>query len=464
MNVGFVAASCLVAMASALAQLTATIRGQVSDGQNQPVAGAEVVLRNRITGFEARTATDDEGHYQIRNIPWQTYELSVSKPAFQRALQNEVVLRSNIASVLDFQLEVDNVTTRVEVSGSASGTLVDAESTGTRTELNRSTIDRMPVVPGTRGLESVLLSMPGFAANANGAIHPRGAHNQMTYVIDGVPVSDQLTGAFGNSIDSSVVQAIELFTGNIPAEFGNKVSGVAVVTTRTGVGNGEKFSGSTQVIAGGFDTLGSITQFAGGKEKWGYFASFNALKSNRYLDQVSLENMHNGGNSERSFVRLDWQPTGTDQLRLNVMAGRSSFQLANLPSQQAAGQDQRQEMQDGSVSIGWLRTLDAASTVDTTASFRTARARLMPSVFDTPITAEQDRRLTTVTVSSRWNRVLGRQIFRAGGDMQRFPVSEYFRVGQTTRYGNPKGYSAVKIPEDSIQAFCRIRFALAIFN
>ena len=63
----------------------------------------------------------------------------------------------------------------------------------------------------------------------------------MTYVIDGVPISDQLTGAFGNSVDSSVVQSIELFTGNIPAEFGNKVSGVAVVTTRTGLGTVKNF-------------------------------------------------------------------------------------------------------------------------------------------------------------------------------------------------------------------------------
>ena len=37
---------------------------------------------------------------------------------------------------------------------------------------------------------------------ANGAIHPRGAHNQMTYVIDGVPFSDQLTGAFANALDA----------------------------------------------------------------------------------------------------------------------------------------------------------------------------------------------------------------------------------------------------------------------
>jgi hypothetical protein len=70
----------------------------------------------------------------------------------------------------------------------------------------------MPVQIGSRGMESLLLSFPGFAANANGAIHPRGAQNQMTYVVDGMAITDQLTGSFATSIDPSIVQTVELFT------------------------------------------------------------------------------------------------------------------------------------------------------------------------------------------------------------------------------------------------------------
>lgn len=61
------------------------------------------------------------------------------------------------------------------------------------------------------------------------------------YVIDGMPVSDQLTGSFANAVDPSIVQNIELYTGNVPAEFGSKVSGVAVITTRSGAGTPRKF-------------------------------------------------------------------------------------------------------------------------------------------------------------------------------------------------------------------------------
>src|SRR6476619_2114815 len=107
MNAGFVAVSCILATASALAQLTATVRGTVSDERKQPIAGADVVLRNAITGFEAKTATDGDGRYQLSNVPWQTYELSISKAGFQPGVRHAVILRNNIASVLDFQLDLD---------------------------------------------------------------------------------------------------------------------------------------------------------------------------------------------------------------------------------------------------------------------------------------------------------------------------------------------------------------------
>src|SRR5829696_7059080 len=120
--------------------------------------------------------------------------------------------------------------------------------------------------------------------------------------------------------------------------------------------------GSTQVMAAQFDKVGMVTQFAGGRAKWGYFGSFNALKSNRYLDQVSIDNLHNGGNSERSFLRTDYQISPRDQLRMNLMTGRSSFEVANLRSQHAHGQDQRQSLRDVSLSAGWLHTIDSKTT------------------------------------------------------------------------------------------------------
>ncbi|HNY42664.1 MAG TPA: TonB-dependent receptor plug domain-containing protein, partial [Bryobacteraceae bacterium] len=383
-------------------------------------------------------------------FPFHNYDLSVVKDGFTPE-KRSVSLRSNVPVNLEVALRLEDHVVSIDVSASGSSVLIDPESTGTHTELNQGSIGRLPTAPAARGLEGVLLSMPGFAANANGAIHPRGAHNQMTFVVDGMPISDQLTGAFANAVDPSVVESVELYTGNVPAEFGNKVSGVAVVTTQSGLNSGRKFAGSLALSAAQFGTLATLAQAAGGTGKFGYFASLNTMKSNRYLDQVSNDNLHNGGNSERAFTRLDYQATPVDIVRLSAMAGRSSFQLANLRSQHAHLQDQRQELNDISISTSWLRTLGARATVETNASFRNAFAELYSSPGDTPVTASQSRRLTTWNFGSRYSLFTGRHNVRLGVDYQRFPLREHFNFAITdARFNSPAspGFIETLLPHD----------------
>jgi hypothetical protein len=419
-------------------QATATLSGRVQDPSGSAVAGATVFLQNPLSGYSELTTTGADGTFRIGNVPFQDYVLTVRMDGFEESTKN-VALRSNLPVELNVVLALAGTAEQVSVTAFENAQLVDSEATGTRTQLSLAQIETMPVPVGARGLESVLLSFPGFAADANGAIHPRGAHNQMTYVIDGMPISDQLTGAFGNGVDSSIVQNIELFTGDIPAEYGSKVSGVANITTRSGLNSNRTFFGSTEVDAAQFDQLGNVTQVGGQVGRFGYFASVSAQKSNRFLDQVSLDNLHNGGNAQRGFARFDYQLGNADFLRLNVFAGRSCFQLANLRSQEANGQDQRQLLRDTAVSIGYIHVINAGATFDTTNSYRTSIAQLFGSPGDTPVTAEQARHLSNFTSANRLNVMHGRQQISVGFDVQHFPVSENFSFGITDPNFNVPG-------------------------
>jgi len=407
------------------AQATATLRGTVADPSGAAIAGAGVTLMNRLNGFERQAATDPSGSFTFTNVPFQDYELIVEHAGF-KTYRRTVGLRSNIPVDVEIQLGLADQVQSVSVSAVETATLVDTQATGTRNELNFKTMERMPVQVGARGLESMLLSFPGFAANANGAIHPRGAHNQMTYVVDGMPISDQFTGSFATSIDPSIVQTVELYTGDIPPQFGNKISGVANITTRSGLGSGRKFFANTQLGGAEFNTLSNTTQFGGEAGRFGYFTSISTLKSHRFLDQVSLDNLHNGGNSQRGFTRLDYQPNDRDFFRFNILSGRSSFELANLRSQHAAGQQQRRELRDLSLSLGYLRTISPSATWDSTVSYRTSIAELFPSPGDTPVSADAARHLSTLTVANRLNLMRGRHQLQLGVDWQHFPMSENF--------------------------------------
>lgn len=423
------------------AQGTGTLAGSVTDPSGAVVAGVQVEAVNIVNNFRAMAIADSAGAFAMRGLPLQSYQVRVRHGGFA-PFEKMVTLRSPVPVKLVIPLELAGdrqALTVVDDGGGSNSILVDPEQTGTRVQMNQADIDRLSRQVANRGLESVIVSFPGFAQNANGAIHPRGAHNQMSFVIDGMPVTDQLTGAFANAVDPNIVRTVELYTGNIPAEYGSKVAAVASITTRSGQGSGKRFAGSTTLGAARFDLLSQVTQFSGEAGRMGYSISINTLKTNRYLDAVSLDNLHNGGNSERGFFRVDYQASPLDVVRLSGMAGRSSFESPNLRSQHAAGMDQRQLLRDGSASLAWVRTLTPRSVLEVLASYRTTEARLTPSLHDTPVSAEQTRHLSTATAGARWNTQAGAHTLRAGFDVQRFPVSENFSFGITDASFNAPG-------------------------
>jgi hypothetical protein len=451
----------LLCAAPAAAQSAATLRGTAQDASGAPLAGAAVELSNPRTGYLATALTDEQGRFVFFNVPLHQYVLRVSKEGFA-AEERLLPLSAGAPREIAVTLPVAAVTEEVNVAAFGGEALLDPAATGTRTELDRRRIERMAVPLDGRGVEAVLLSFPGFAKNANGAIHPRGAHNQMTYVVDGMPISDQLTGSFAGSLDLGMVQALELYTGNIPAEFGSKISGVASILTRSGAGTERAFTGSLELAAAQASTFSQVVQAGGERGRLAYFGSMRNLTSKRFLDPVSLHDLHNAGDSQRGFIRLDYQAGAADTLRVNFMAGRSAFQVANLRSQHAAGQRQRQHLDDSAVWGGWTRTLSPRAVLDFTASWRTSSAQLLPSAGDTPVTAAQDRRLTTVTAGGRFTRSAGRSTFRAGADYQRFPVRERFSFAITDpAFNDPASpdFLATLLPFDLSRGGALFQFA-----
>ncbi len=420
----------------AMAQSTASLRGHVLDPSRAAVPNATLTLENAVNGFRAETSAGPDGEFRFGNLPFGVYAITASHAGFDPATQS-LALRSNVPEEVTLSLHLPGTRETITVDAMAA-TLIDPEVSGTRAQINAEDIDRIPTGAGARGIEAALGRFPGFAKNANGAIHPRGAHNQMTFVIDGMPVADQLNGGFANTLDPSVAQTVELFTGNISAEYFGKIGAVANITTRSGIGSGKRFAGSTTLEAAQFDMLSQTTQMSGERGKWGYSASVSTMRTHRFLDQVALENLHNGGNSQRGFARVDYQVSDVDTLRLTVMSGRSSFELANLPSQQFAGQRQRQRLGDFSSTLGWVRLLTPRTTLDANLSYRTALAQLTPSAGDTPVTASQARHLTTVNLGLHTTYLSNRHNLRLGGDHQHYPVSEDFSFGITSPgFNNP---------------------------
>jgi hypothetical protein len=103
----------------AQAQVSATIKGFVTDPSGAPVPSAAVQTKNVETGAVRNSSTDDAGRYLVVSLPVGEYEVRVTKSGFQDAV------RSGFASSLekatgDVSLQVTAVKSEVKVTGDAT--------------------------------------------------------------------------------------------------------------------------------------------------------------------------------------------------------------------------------------------------------------------------------------------------------------------------------------------------------
>jgi hypothetical protein len=102
-------------VASVHAQVSATMRGLVTDPSGVPVAGASVTAKNTETGAERAATTDEAGRYQIVWIAVGNYEVRVSKPGFQEEVHSGIHLVVGQEAVVDLRLQVSSVKAEVRV-------------------------------------------------------------------------------------------------------------------------------------------------------------------------------------------------------------------------------------------------------------------------------------------------------------------------------------------------------------
>ena len=161
-----------------------------------------------------------------------------------------------------------------------------------------------------------------LTSDSNGFFHPLGDHAQTSFSLDSQPVSDQQSRVYSNQIALDAVQSMELITGVAPAEYGDKTSLVAVITTKSGLGQAKPM-GSASFGYGSFGTgVGSAT-LGLGNAKFGNFFAANGLRSGRYLDSPEFLPLHDIGNSGTLFDRVDFQLTPKDTLHVNLFGARS---------------------------------------------------------------------------------------------------------------------------------------------
>jgi hypothetical protein len=324
-----------VAVSSRAQSNSGSIEGVVKDASGGVVVGATIEISDRVSGYQRQTTTGSDGAFHFTNVPFNTYHTMVTAAGFA-AYTQDVEVRSAVPTPIQIGLKVGAAETTVTVEANG-GDMVENDSTF-HTVVDRDLFKNVPLESATSSVTSlVTLVTPGVAADSNGLAHGLGDHASNSFSIDGQPITDQQSKVFSNQIPADSIQSLEVISGAPPAEFGGKTSLVIVVTTRSGLGVNPAH-GQVTSSYGSFGSVNSGFDLAYGNDKWGNYIAANGLNTSRFLDGPEIGVMHDHGNEENFFDRVDFKPSSIDTLNFNFGYSRSWFQTPNsYDAQNATG-------------------------------------------------------------------------------------------------------------------------------
>ena len=396
------------------------LSGSVSDSSGARVPHAQISLHSPLSGRQTRTLTDDQGQFQFENVPYGSYVVRVSASGFA-SFATPVEVRSNVAVQLSVKLAVATTADEITVEGAD---VLQHENPRTEVVIDENFIKLAPGVVRRDQLQALISTTPGWNTENDGLMHIRGVDDGTLFVVGGVPTPDRVDGLFAGSFNTDAITSLDIITGNIPAEFGDRSGAVVIVQPKSGIDT--PLGGTLSLGAGSFDSQDISSTLGGGTRKWGFFFAGSGHESDRFLDPVDPRNFNNGGGDVSVDLSFDWHVTEKDIIRLVGSMQGADFHVPNNVEQQEAGQRQRQQFRHDHESISWQHTWSSKTLTDISYFRNFFRSELFGSPFDTPLTAGQNRHHTRQGVLASITHTTHGHNIKAGVAASRVSIGEVF--------------------------------------
>jgi len=242
---------CILLLAAAglwAQQDMGVITGLVTDSTGASVPGAKVVAVNRDTNESRSAETGETGTYTIGPLRVGTYDITVEKAGFKKAVWKGIELHAQDRVRADFRLDLGQVAETVTITAEAP--LLQSETSSLSHVVGQREIRELPlngrnfqqlawltagVMPATRSRDRE----SGF--NAHGQ-----PMTQNSFIVDGVENNNNVMGMQDRKMQVVVpaldaVAEFKVQTSNYSAEFGRNSGAVMIVSIKSG---GNQFRGT----------------------------------------------------------------------------------------------------------------------------------------------------------------------------------------------------------------------------
>lgn len=217
------------------------LKGRVVDAETgTPLPGVNVKILESTLG----AATDGDGYFIILNVFPGKHILNASYIGYA-STSVSVEVSVDLTTTQNFNLS-QKMIEGGEVIVVAERPIVEMGRTNSASIMSAEQIDELPV----QSLTDLVQLQAGVVLDRSGGIHIRGGRtNEVAYLVDGIPISDQFSSGGGSLIglESGNIQQLQVISGTFNAEYGQAQSGVINVITKN---PGTKYTGSILFYSG----------------------------------------------------------------------------------------------------------------------------------------------------------------------------------------------------------------------
>lgn len=235
----------------AQAQVTACLKGTITDPSGAGVPSASVTVRNMETDVSRKATSEVDGTYLFLALPVGPYEVKVSKPGFQDSARSGIQLNVHQEVQVDVRLQVSSVKAAVTVSEDAP--VVNTTTSDISGLVGAHEIKQLPL--NGRSYDLLLTLNPGIVnftsqkTGGTGISNSSTANNfavsgnrpqQNMFLLNGVEYTGaaennmQPGGASGMLLGVDGVREFNVQRDSYGAEFGKHPGGQVIIVTQSG--------------------------------------------------------------------------------------------------------------------------------------------------------------------------------------------------------------------------------------
>lgn len=405
----------------AFASASGTIKGQVLDESSLAIPGVLVtVSSDKLIGGAVQYTTDGEGNFIFVELPPGQFRVEAQKQGFSKVTKTGVQVAVGRTTSVSIEMKYGGETVVIEEKRK----VVDTESVAQSTTFSKDYLSRIPTGRSYQGaIEGAAGVIGGGNASAAG-----GSGDENTWTLDGVNVTDPVTGTFSTNFNYDAIEEVQVVTGGFDPEYGESLgalfsvitsSGGNTLVVKTGVnyGNGNwapkldaRYGADGMELAPtGFDSSsenGVVRMLVSGpliRDRVWFLGSY---QYNRYLfSNVGIRNPRDF-EGHYFFAKVTAQPVSAHRIALTLSTDPTTVDNIEQSDKFTLPEAQGRQYQGGYVLTGkWNWFLSEDANLETTASIQKSYIELsaVPCTHDRELDynpCEADERENTIDYST----------------------------------------------------------------